>query len=459
MESTISYWPLIVLLIGTLAIVLFIVAFRLHAFISLMLAAILVGILGQTAPEGVNAWVAAVENSMKEFGVTAGKVSFVIAIASILGIALTESGAAERIVNQLIKIFGESRASIALLIAGFILSIPVFFDTVFFLLVPLAIVLAQKTGKNFVLFIMAIGCGAVITHSVVPPTPGPLLMAESLNINMGLSIMIGVISGIIPAIAGYRYSLRQNSLMTILPPDFSSNANKSTEAHILPSFGAAMIPIVLPLFLIIAASILKIFFPDRNDFLAQSITFLGNKNIAMFLGLLVALYLWAKHKNLDLKRLGAQMERPLEIAGLIILITAAGGAFGAMIRNTGIGEMIQAMSANGFSINLVFVAWLMAAVVKFAQGSSTVAIITTAGIMSAIISTTTLAFHPIYLYLAIGYGAMVGSWMNDSGFWIVGKLSGMTEKQTLQTWTTLLAVIGIVGGLQALILSYLLPMV
>ncbi len=459
MESTISYWPLIVLLIGTLAIVLFIVVFRLHAFISLMLAAILVGILGQTVPAGGNAWVAAVENAMKEFGVTAGKVSFVIAIASVLGIALTESGAAERIVNQLIKIFGESRASIALLVSGFILSIPVFFDTVFFLLVPLAIVLAQKTGKNFVLFIMAIGCGAVITHSVVPPTPGPLLMAESLNINMGLSIIVGVISGIIPAFVGYKYSLRQNARITILPPDFSDGQDTSNKLSILPSFGVSMIPILLPLLLIIAASIVTIFYPDRNDFMTQGITFLGNKNIAMFLGLLVALYLWAKHKNLDLKGLGAQMERPLEIAGLIILITAAGGAFGAMIRNTGIGEMIQAMSANGFSINLIFVAWLMAAVVKFAQGSSTVAIITTAGIMSAIISTTTLPFHPIYLYLAIGYGAMVGSWMNDSGFWIVGKLSGMTEKQTLQTWTTLLAVIGIVGGIQALVFSYVFPMV
>ncbi len=459
MEQAISYWPLTVLLIGTLAIVLFIVVLRLHAFIALMLAAILVGILGQTVPEGVNAWVLAVENAMKEFGVTAGKVSFVIAIASVLGIALTESGAAERIVNQLINFFGESRASIALLVSGFILSIPVFFDTVFFLLVPLAIVLAQKTGKNFVLFIMAIGCGAVITHSVVPPTPGPLLMAESLNINMGLSILVGIISGIIPAFVGYKFSLRQNARITVLPPDFSANQAISIQQPVLPSFGMSMIPILLPLVLIIAASAIQIFYPDRNDLVAQGLTFLGNKNIAMFLGLLVALYLWAKHKNLDLKGLGAQMERPLEIAGLIILITAAGGAFGAMIRNTGIGEMIQAMSANGFSINLIFVAWLMAAVVKFAQGSSTVAIITTAGIMSAIISTATLPFHPIYLYMAIGYGAMVGSWMNDSGFWIVGKLSGMTEKQTLQTWTTLLAVIGIVGGIQALLFSYIFPMV
>lgn len=458
MEPTLSYWPLAVLLIGTLAVVLFIVVFRLHAFIALMLAAILVGILGQTVPEGANAWVLAVENSMKEFGVTAGKVAFVIAIASVLGIALTESGAAERIVNQLIQLFGASRAGIALLVAGFILSIPVFFDTVFFLLVPLAIVLAQKTGKNFALFVMAIGCGAVITHSVVPPTPGPLLMAEDLKLDMGFVILVGVLSGILPAFVGYKYSQRQNARMNVLPPDFLEGDSAKNKME-LPSFGVSMLPILLPLLLIIAASAVKMFLGERNDLFTQSITFLGNKNIAMFLGLLISLYLWAKHQRLTLKALGEKMERPLEIAGLIILITAAGGAFGAMIRSTGIGEMIQGMSANGFSINLVIVAWLMAAVVKFAQGSSTVAIITTAGIMSAIISTTNLPYHPIYLFLAIGYGAMVGSWMNDSGFWIVGKLSGMTEKQTLQTWTTLLAVIGTVGGIQALVMSYILPLV
>jgi len=458
MEPTLSYWPLTVLLIGTLTVVLFIVVFRLHAFISLMLAAIIVGILGQTVPEGTNAWVLAVENSMKEFGITAGKVSFVIAIASVLGIALTESGAAERIVNRLIKLFGESRAGIALLVAGFILSIPVFFDTVFFLLVPLAIVLAQKTGKNFALFVMAIGCGAVITHSVVPPTPGPLLMAEDLNLDMGFVILVGVVSGILPAVVGYKYSQLQNAKMNISPPNFTESDDQKRTSN-LPSFGISMLPILLPLLLIIGASAVKMFLPDRNDFFTQSISFLGNKNIAMFLGLLISLYLWAKHKNLSLKTLGEKMERPLEIAGLIILITAAGGAFGAMIRNTGIGEMIQAMSANGFSINLVIVAWLMAAVVKFAQGSSTVAIITTASIMSAIISATTLPYHPIYLFLGIGYGAMVGSWMNDSGFWIVGKLSGMTEKQTLQTWSALLAVIGIIGGIQALVFSYVLPLV
>ena len=458
MESTISYWPLIVLLIGTLSVVLLIVLFRLHAFIALLLSAILVGILGQEVPEGVNAWVFAVENTMKEFGVTAGKISFVIAIASILGIALTESGAAERIVNELIQFFGEVRAGIALLAAAFILSIPVFFDTVFFLLVPLAIVLAQKTGKNFTLFVMAIACGAIITHSVVPPTPGPLLMTEDLKLDIGFVIGFGILSGVLPAIMGYKYSQRQNAKLTITPPDFMEDNQEGLEKK-LPSFGLSILPIFLPLVLIIAASLVNIFHAGRSDSFTQFVQFLGNKNIAMFLGLLVSLYLWAKHKKLDLKDLGVQMEKPLEIAGLIILITSAGGAFGAMIRGSGIGLMIKDLSANGFSINLIIIAWLMAAVIKFAQGSSTVAIITTAGIMSAIISTTTLPYHPIYLFLAIGYGALIGSWMNDSGFWIVGKLSGMTQKETLQTWSALLIVVGVTGGIQALVMSYIMPLV
>jgi GntP family gluconate:H+ symporter len=395
---------------------------------------------------------------MREFGVTAGKVSFVIAIASILGIALTESGAAERIVNQLLKIFGEQKAGIALLIAGFILSIPVFFDTVFFLLIPLGIVLARKTGKNFLLFVMAIGGGGVITHSLVPPTPGPLVMAEALSMNLGLAIVAGVLSGIIPAIVGYKFSQRQDRLMPIQPPSYGSEAIEKT-AKKLPSFGLSILPILLPLSLIIGASILNLSGANRDSFFFQAMSFLGNKNIAMFLGLLISLYLWAKHKGLTLKGLGEEMERPLELAGLIILITAAGGAFGAMIRNTGIGDMIQSMSANGFSINLIIVAWALAAIMKFAQGSGTVSVITTAGIMAAIIpAASELPYHPIYIYIAIGYGSMIGSWMNDSGFWIVGKLSGMTEKETIKSWSALLVVLGVVGGMQVLILSYILPL-
>ena len=457
-ELSTSYAPLIILLIGTLCVVLFIVVLRLPAFISLILAAIIVGILTPYTGELGHPWVMAVETTMKEFGITAGKVSFVIAIAAILGVAMTESGAAEKIVDELIRCFGEVRARLALLVSGFILSIPVFFDTVFFLLIPLAIVLAQKTGKHFLLFVMAVACGAIITHSLIPPTPGPLLMAEAMDLNLGFVIVIGLISGILPAIAGYKYSQIQDQKISIVPPNMSDHPSAKGPKK-LPSFTLSLLPIILPLLLIIAASITTASHQEATDVISLSILFLGNKNVAMFIGLLIAMQLWARTQNLSLNELGTKMERPLEVAGLIILITSAGGSFGAMISNTGMGDMIRGMSAHGFSLNLVVIAWLMAAVMKFAQGSSTVSIITTAGIMSAMIGTgVDLPYHPIYIFLAIGYGSMVGSWMNDSGFWIVGKLSGMTERQTLRSWTLLLVVIGIVGGIQAIVMSSIVPL-
>ncbi|MEM8525038.1 MAG: SLC13 family permease [Bacteroidota bacterium] len=460
MEGINFYWPLIVLLIGTISVVLLIVSFRIHAFFALIISAILVGILGLPAIEGIdNAWVNAVENVMVELGKTAGSVSFVIAIAAVLGVALTESGAAERIVDRLMRIFGEKYAGIALLLAGFILSIPVFFDTVFFLLIPLAIALATKLKKNFLFYVMTMGCGAAITHSLVPPTPGPLVMADILSLNLAVSIIAGMLAGFLPAIVGYQYAKRLNVKMLISPPDFVKAENGGQPKE-LPSFGVSIMPILLPLLLIILGALLNVWYTDIEEkpLLPEAIEFLGNKNIAMLLGLVVALWLWAKQKGLSMKALGEDMQRPLELAGLIILITSAGGAFGAMIRATGIGDMINELSANGFSINLVIVAWLMAAIIKFAQGSSTVAVITTASIMAAILqSAGSLPFHPVYIYLAIGFGSMAFSWMNDSGFWIVVKLSGLKEKQGIRAWTIMLFFVSLAGFLQTLLLSYILP--
>ena len=458
MEGISFYWPLIILLIGTISVVLLIVALRVHAFFALVISAIIVGVLGLPALESIdNNWINAVENVMMELGKTAGSVSFVIAIAAVLGIALTESGAAEKIVNQLMRIFGEKYAGIALLIAGFILSIPVFFDTVFFLLIPLAIALATKLKKNFLFYVMAMGCGAAITHSLVPPTPGPLVMADILSVNLALAIIAGMLGGFLPAIVGYRYAKRLNVQMPISPPDFVESS-RDDNAMQLPSFGVAILPILLPLLLIISGALFNVWYAEEKTTFSKVVEFLGNKNIAMSLGLVVALWLWAKQKGLNMKALGEEMQRPLELAGLIILITSAGGAFGAMIRATGIGDMINEMSANGFSINLVIVAWVMAAVIKFAQGSSTVAVITTASIMAAILqSAGSLPFHPVYIYLAIGFGSMAFSWMNDSGFWIVVKLSGLKEKQGIRAWTIMLFFVSLTGFLQTLLLSYILP--
>ena len=196
-----DYWPFVVLLLSVAMVVILITRWRFHPFVTLMLSAIFVGLISPAIPTvpGQSALIAAVELPMTEFGVMAGKIAWVIALAAVIGTAMMESGAAEVIVNWLLKTLGEKQTATALVISGFLLSIPVFFDTVFFLLIPIGITLARKTGKDFVLYVVAIGGGGVISHSIVPPTPGPLIMAETLHIDLGLTILAGLVTGLIPA--------------------------------------------------------------------------------------------------------------------------------------------------------------------------------------------------------------------------------------------------------------------
>lgn len=447
-------WPFAILVLAIIAVVAMISVLRFHPFIALILSAILVGIISPTLPgaEGIYHWVKAVELPMQEFGTTAGKIAWVIALAAIIGTAMMESGAAERIVNWLIKSLGENRAALALLMSGFILSIPVFFDTVFFLLIPLAIALALKTGKNYVLYVLAIGGGAAITHSIVPPTPGPLIMAETLEIDLGITILAGIITGILPAIGAIVVAKRMNQKLNIPVRVVMGQSHENQEG---PSLGLSLMPVLIPIVLISLASVTEVSTGSTPAWMA----FLGNKNIAMGLGTVLALWLWARQRQLKAGALWEATAKPLEIAGIIILITSAGGAFGAMLKHSGIGMAIESATEN-FHIHYILLAWLISAVMKTAQGSSTVAMITASSIMLALVGTgAELPYHPIYILLAIGFGGLFISWMNDSGFWVVAKMSGFTEKEALQTWTVLLAVISLIGLVQVLLLSWILPLV
>lgn len=179
----------------------------------------------------------------------------------------------------------------------------------------------------------------------------------------------------------------------------------------------------------------------------------------MLIGTLLALWILARQQEWGLIEVGKSMEKPLEIAGIIILITSAGGAFGGMIRYCGISEWIQGIVDAGFQMNYILLAWLVAALMKIAQGSGTVSMITSAGILYALINGVELPYHPVYVLLSIGFGAMFISWMNDSGFWVVCKLSGFTEKQTLKSWTVTLASIGVVGLILTFLLAAIFPMI
>lgn len=449
-----DYWPFAVLALSVIMVVTLITRLRFHPFVALMLSAIFVGLISFTLPlvPGQNPMITAVELPMNEFGTMAGKIAWVIALAAVIGTAMMESGAAEQIVNWLLKSLGEKKAAIALIISGFILSIPVFFDTVFFLLIPLGITLALKTGKDYVLYVVAIGGGAVITHSIVPPTPGPLIMAETLNIELGTVILAGLVAGIVPGIAVLEVAKWLNKRLKI-PVRVAGQHTTSVENP--PSLALSVLPVIVPLLMISFASITKEVTGDLPGWVA----FQGNKNIAMSAGTIIALLLWTKTQKLGTKDLWQAVAKPLEVGGIIILITSAGGAYGAMIKHSGIGDAIS-LSTEGFNVHYILLAWIIAAVMKIAQGSGTVSMITAAAIMAALIGPELqLPYHPIYILLSIGFGSLFISWMNDSGFWVVTRMSGFTEKEGLQIWTFLLAVVALVGLFQVMLFAWLFPLI
>lgn len=482
-SSSPDYWPFAVLAISVALIIVLITVLRVHAFLALILAAFAAGLLAHQLPgePEKNHWVQAVELTTAEFGLTAGKIGVVIALASVISVCLMESGAADKVVRRFLAVFGEKHAGTAIFLSGYVISIPIFFDTFFMLLLPLARAMAFRTGKNYVAYVMAICCGGVVTHSLCAPHPGPLAMAEALQIDLGLSIIIGILVGIGPAsvtwvVANWINRHVQIPLREVAGAplaDLKKIVEKPEKE--LPSFLWSITPILLPIALISLASfcdavvkkpqtfsgIVALFGgPESFKILAQWMAFIGNRNVALLIGTLIAIWVLMRQRGITVAQVCEMVGPPFETAGVIILITSAGGAFGLMLKNAGVGEAIRTSVdwGNIHPLLLVPACWAIASVIRIAQGSATVAMLTTSAMVYPIMSTVPLPYHPIYIFIAIGFGAMILSWMNDSGFWVVGRLSGFTEKETLKTWTVVATVNSIVGLLECMILSWVLPL-
>ncbi|MGZ4974842.1 MAG: GntP family permease, partial [Limisphaerales bacterium] len=223
----------------------------------------------------------------------------------------------------------------------------------------------------------------------------------------------------------------------------------------LPGFIPSILPVILPIVLIGGASLVKVIAPLNSPW--RFMEFVGNKNIALLIGAAISVIVLARFKKMSLRQIGDLLDPPLQTAGVVILITSAGGAFGLMLKNAGVGDAIQFM-AKDHHVNLVVLSYAIALVLRIAQGSATVAMLATSSMIYPIMTASSLPYHPIYLFLSIGFGAMGVSWMNDSGFWVVSKLTGFTERETLASWTVLLAAISIIGFATTFVFSLLLPL-
>jgi len=414
------------------------------------------------------------------FGDLVGGLGLLIAMAAIIGTCMMLSGAADRVVRSLMNAFGEKRAGLVLLLSGFFLSIPVFFDTVFFLLIPLARALALRTGKHYTFYVMAMAGAGAITHSLVPPTPGPLFIAKELNIELGFAMMFGLVASILPAYLVLKMASWFDRKYNLPMREASGASNEQLKQIVekkdeeLPGILLSSLPIALPVVLISLVSILdfcKKLSSEQGYLNSESfagifpyLEFLGNSNVAMTLAAGFAILglvrqMAAKQEKDVAAKLGKTLQDPLSTAGVILLITGAGGAFGAMIRMSGVGDSVGAI-AEEFDISYVLLAWGVTAFIRIAQGSATVSMITGVGLMAAVIGDgDALGYHKAYVFLAIGFGSITLSWMNDSGFWVVQRLSGFTEKETLKTWSVLLTAISLLGLALCLLGSVLLPLV
>jgi GntP family gluconate:H+ symporter len=484
--------PLWILLIGMAVVVGGVLVLRLHAFLALILGALVVAALTPGAS------ITSVGGRVAEgFAETAKNIAILIAMASIIGETLLASGAAERIVVSARRALGDNRAGLAFLISGYVLGIPVFFDTVFYLLIPLGKVMRARTGRDYLLYVLCIVAGATMTHSLVPPTPGPLVVASMLGVELWIMILAGIVVSAFAAVAGYTYAKWANRRWTIplrVPAgtvdeaadhaaarddshgesvlNYESRARSAESA--LPPLWLSLTPILLPVVMIALAAVFdpKTFKPGPTTpawltkVVIPAILTLGEKNISLTLAAGIGLVMVVRRKRQageGTKAIAAAVNEALASAGVIILITAAGGSFGFVLRQTGIAESIKALVPAG-RLALLPLAFLLTTLVRTAQGSATVAMITAAGIVGPIAVTGGqggqggLGFHPVYLALAIGCGSKPVMWMNDSGFWIIGKMSGLTEAETLKSATIMMAIMGVVGLLVVMVGAWLLPL-
>ena len=395
------------------------------------------------------------------FGNTCTKIGILIAMAAIIGKCLLDSGSADRIVRSTLNVLGEKGAPLSFLFSGFLLGIPVFFDTVFYLMIPLGKAMRTRTGRNYLLYVLTIVAGTTMAHSLVPPTPGPLFVAEQLGVSIGGMILGGLIVGFFTAGFGYFYASFVNRIWD-LPlresPDLSLEdleAVAQRDESELPPTWLALLPIILPVVLIGGHTILAEFADSLPRRLLRVSETLGDKNIALIISAVIAMATLVWQKKTKLKELAESTQSALASGGVIILITAAGGAFGGVLQQTGVSSLIRDLP-EASPIVIIGLAFLITAAIRTAQGSATVAMITAVGVLSAIAAD--LPFHPVYLALAIGCGSKPIGWMNDSGFWVITKMSGMTEGEGLKYVTPMTSLMGVVGLVVTMIGVTLFPM-
>ncbi|MGN1385002.1 MAG: GntP family permease [Bacillus sp. (in: firmicutes)] len=425
-----------VLIIGVLLIVIATTTFKVHPFLSLMIGTLFVGFASGMPLNQI------VENINGGFGSIMGGIGLVIVFGTIIGTILEKAGAAYRMAEVVLRIVGPKRPQLAMSLIGYIVSIPVFCDSGFVILNSLRKALGKRAKVALASMSVALATGLYATHTLVPPTPGPIAAAGNIGADgyLGTIILIGLITAIPAVIVGYIWATKVATKIQV-----EDDGEELDYEEIIKSFGKmpstfqAFLPIILPILLIGIGSIVSVVGMEGD--LAAFLTFLGQPVISLLAGVIAALALLPKFNEETLTNwIGAA----LLDAAPILLITGAGGAFGTVIKNTGIAEMIQGWNIAEVFTGALFllVPFIIAAALKTAQGSSTASLVITSSLIAPLLPTLGIegAIPLALVVMAVGAGAMTVSHVNDSFFWVVTQFSGMkvTDAYKAQTMATLL---------------------
>ncbi|MGN9171501.1 GntP family permease [Lachnospiraceae bacterium HCP1S3_A8] len=432
--------------IGLVLLLVLIIKFKIHAMLSILIGAVTIGLIAGMPFEEI---VSAVDDGMAN---TLKGIALLVGLGSMFGAILEISGGAQTLAVTMVKRFGDEKAAWALGITGLVIAMPVFFDAGLIILIPLAFSLAKKTGKSSLFYAIPLLAGLAVGHAFIPPTPGPVLVATMLNVDLGWVILVGVFCGIFAMIvAGPVWGSICGKKFYIPVPEHVANQEDIDESK-LPGFGTVVGIILIPLFLIIMKSVAGVV-PALAG--VQGVfNFLGQPFMALLIATLAAMFLLGTRHGYSLEELEKVMTKSLEPTGLILLVTACGGVLRYILQYSGLGDVIGNAVAS-INLPIVVVAFLIAALVRICVGSATVAMTMAAGIVAAMPEIAGLSqMYLACVVAAVAGGATVCSHFNDSGFWLVRSLIGVDEKTTLKTWTIMETLVGGTGFLVALVISF-----
>lgn len=433
-------------IIGLVILLVLIIKFKIQAMISILIGAIAIGLIAGMPVEDI---VTAVNDGI---GNTLKGIALLVGLGSMFGAILEISGGAQTLAVTMVKWFGDKKAAWALGITGLVIAMPVFFDAGLIILIPLAFSLAKRTKRSSLFYAIPLLAGLAVGHAFIPPTPGPILVATMLNVELGWVILVGICCGTLAMIvAGPVWGSVCGKKFYVPVPEHVANQEDYDESK-LPNFWAIVGIILIPLVLIILDSVTGVI--PALSFLQPVFGFLGEPFVALLIATVTAMILLGLRHGYSTGELEKVMTKSLEPTGLILLVTACGGVLRYVLQYSGLGDVIG-KAVSSMSLPIVVLAFIVAALVRICVGSATVAMTMAAGIIAAIPGIAELS--PLYLACttaAVAGGATVCSHFNDSGFWLVKSLVGMDEKMTLKTWTIMETLVGGTGFVVALIISF-----